>query len=167
MYRILPPPVQGDSLAIQEEENGAPRKPVSAPRPGWPEAGCFQRVKQHYQPSLLMLTEVTQSGKNEGSRVRLPWAPRQSGHIATSPSHRWLRTERVRGSRYSAVQGTRHGLRKATVTLLGSPRQPAPRQLVGLPLRACAHTQPAEAYLGDFYTDSRTLMGHTKRFLPK
>lgn len=69
MYCILPPPVQGDSLAIQEEENGAPRKPVSAPRPGWPEAGCFQRVKQHYQLSLLMLTEVTQSGKNEGSHL--------------------------------------------------------------------------------------------------
>lgn len=83
MYRILPPPVQGDSLAIQEEENGAPRKPVSAPRPGWPEAGCFQRVKQHYQLSLLMLTEVTQSGKNEGSRVRLPWA---HGHAAGQPT---------------------------------------------------------------------------------
>lgn len=48
------------------------------------------------QLSLLIFTEITQSGKNEGSDVRLPWAQRRSGHTASSPSHRWLRNERVK-----------------------------------------------------------------------
>lgn len=39
------PPVQGEPLAIQKEKNGALGEPVTAPRPGWLEAGCFKRVK--------------------------------------------------------------------------------------------------------------------------